>query len=218
MFESDGFKNFLLAIDVFSSKVFAVPLKSKSSEETAAALKTIFNKFGTTITKIESDQGSEFKKVVKDLFRKKKIVFKYKFGKNKSAIIEHYIYLVKRRLFMLLRGTLSKNWVSQLPKICDSFNNTPLKRLGWLKPNDINTLIDAVRVNEAKKKFGIPVLSEPSFKEQQENQISYENNKKNLYQANQFCYVDMNSSVFDKAYDVSVFNRLCSKLSHCFLS
>ena len=194
--------------------MFAEPLKSKSSEETAAALNRIFTKFGVPITKIESDQGSEFKKVVKDLFKKKKIVFKYKFGKNKSAIIEHYIYLVKRRLFMLLRCTLSKNWVTELPKICDSFNNTPLKRLGWLKPNDINNLGDAIRVNEAKKKFDIPILTEPSFKQQQQNQISYENNKKNVYQANQFCYVDMNSSVFDKAYNVSVCSKLRSKFAH----
>lgn len=204
MFEFNSFKYFLLAVDIFSSKLFAVPLKSKSSEETALALKKVFEKFGAPITLIESDQGSEFKKVVKDLLKKRRIVFKFKYGKNKSAIIEHYIYIVKRRLFMLLRGTLSKNWVTELPKICNSLNNTPLRRLGWLKPSDINNILDSAKVNESKEKFGIPILTEPSFQQQKENQVNYEANKKNLYQVNSYCYVDMNSSLFDKSYNVSV--------------
>jgi len=34
---------------------------------------------------------------------------------------------------MLLRSTLSQEWVDALKIATDSYNNTPIERLGWLK-------------------------------------------------------------------------------------
>ena len=106
---------------------------------------------------------------------------------------------------MLLRGTLSKNWVAHLEKICDDMNNTPLKRLGWLKPSDINTIGDSIRVDEAKKAHNIPILKEPSFQEQQKNQKTYELDSKNKFQANSYVLLDFKEvPIFDKSFDVCV--------------
>ena len=157
-------------------------------------------------------QGKEFLGEVKKLLKKEKIVLKFKYGKNKSAIIEHYIFLLKRRLYQLLRGTLSKNWPSRIQQICDDFNNTPLKRLGWLKPSDINSSADSIKVFEAKKVHNIPILKEPSFQQQKVNQKSYELNKRNSVQEGSYVLLDFKETpLFDKAFDTSV---LFSKCSH----
>jgi len=84
-----GSKYFVLLIDVFSFKIFVEPLKDKNSETVAAALRSIFNEFKSTIYEIQSDRGSEFKgKACKDLFRQKHILFRFKFGKNKANFAE----------------------------------------------------------------------------------------------------------------------------------
>lgn len=58
MFEYLNYKYFLLLVDVFSSKVFVRPLKSKDSKTVAMALEDIFNEFGAKIYKLETDQGN----------------------------------------------------------------------------------------------------------------------------------------------------------------
>ena len=205
MFEFDGFNYFLIVVDIFTSKVYAQALKDKSSATTAVALKTLLAKFHTTPTTIECDQGREFLGDVKKFLMKEHILLKFKYGANKASVVEHYIYLVKKRLYMLLRGTLSKNWIEHLEKICDDFNNTPLKRLGWLKPSDINSLRDSIRVTEAKKANNVPILTEPSFQEQQKNQSTYEANPKNKIQLHSYVLLDFKETpVFDKSFDVSV--------------
>ena len=205
MYEYDGYNYFLLVVDIFSSKIYAQALKDKSSYTTALALKKLLAKFGAVPSMIECDQGKEFLGDVKKLLTKEHIVLKFKYGKNKAAIIEHYIYLLKKRLFMLLRGTLSKNWVGHLEKICDDMNKTPLKRLGWLKPSDINTFRDSILVNEEKKAHNIPILKEPSFEEQQQKQKDYESSTKNKFQVHSYVLLDFKETpLFDKSFDVSV--------------
>ena len=84
MFEIDGYRYFLLAIDCFSSKIFTVPLKSKDSKEVSNAFKEIFENFGSKIYEIETDQGKEFLGKTKTLFTEKNILYRVKFGKNKA--------------------------------------------------------------------------------------------------------------------------------------
>lgn len=104
---------------------------------------------------------------------------------------------------MTCRSELSKDWVKFLPIVTEAFNNTPLKKLGFLKPSDIQSETDSVRVNAALKEHGLkqPVL--PTFQEQNKNQAEYEANPKNI-QVNTHCYLNFEEKLFDKAYDVSV--------------
>jgi len=203
MFEYNNFKYFVLVVDIFSSKLFGAPLKTKNSDEVAKVLRTLLNNYKTPITKIESDRGSEFGGKVKELLKKSNIVYRFKFGKNKASVIEHYIAICKKRIFMRLRGTLSKDWITALKEILIQFNNTPLKRLGWIKPSDINSVADSVKVQEAQKLYKIPILHEPSFEEQQRNVKSY-NQKPNNIKEGMFCYLDFDEKLFDKSYNVSV--------------
>jgi len=85
--EKSGFKYFLLLVDVFSSKVFTVPLKTREAPEVIEALKIIIKKFKSQIYEIQADRESAFlSKECKKFLKDSKIIFKPKFGKNKAAI------------------------------------------------------------------------------------------------------------------------------------
>ena len=142
--------------------------------------------------------------VTKKLFQTQEILYRTKFGKNKANFAENAILTVKRKLYMLLRGTLSQDWVKALPKVTDSLNNTPLKKLGWLTPNSIHSEIDSVRVQSAKKSFQIPSYSEPDYRTQRTNQETYEKSKG--FQVKDFVYLNFKEKIFDKSFDVSVSN------------
>jgi len=62
---------------------------------------------------------------------------------------------------MLLRGTLDNEWSSQLKVVTNSFNNTPIKKLGWLRPNDIKSEADSAFVDFEKKSMKLLSLKSP---------------------------------------------------------
>ena len=56
--QNSGCKYILTAIDLFSKKAFAIPLKTKRANEVKAGFQEIF-KFGV-LEKVQTDQGKEF--------------------------------------------------------------------------------------------------------------------------------------------------------------
>jgi hypothetical protein len=203
MFEFNHYKYFLLLIDGYSSKIFVECLKSKNSEEVSRAFSKIFKEFGATIHVLETDRGKEFLGAAKKLFKSENIYYKQKFGRNKANYAESGISIIKKKLYMLLRGTLSQNWPSEIQNIVTSYNNTPIKKLGWLTPSSINSEIDSVKVDKAKVENNIKVYKEPTFEEQIQNQKQYELQKKNL-QVGDFVYLDFDEKLFSKSFDVQV--------------
>jgi len=53
--EYNGYKYFLLVIDVFSKHMYTRPLKDKSAKAVGDAFKDIFDEFESPIFKLESD-------------------------------------------------------------------------------------------------------------------------------------------------------------------
>ena len=200
----------LVLVDVFSSKLFAETLKTKEASEVASKLKRILKLFGSQIYVLQSDRGKEFLgKATQHILKENHIVYRPKFGLHKAAVVEHYIYLIKKKLYMLLRGTLSNKWSEQVQNVVSSFNNTPIERLGWLTPNSVNSEEDSVKVDQARLKNNIEVYKEPTFDIQVKNQASYIDDKKNL-QANDYVYKNFDEKLFDKSYDVSVREFFCT--------
>jgi hypothetical protein len=202
MFPYKHFLYFLVLIDCFSSKIFVEPLKSKTSYEVQTGLKKIFQNFNGPIQEIQTDQGKEFLGC-KKLFSEEKIYFKLKYGKNKANFAEWAIMNIKKRLYKMLRGTLNHDWPELLPKIVEDYNNTPLKKLGWLTPNSIKSEYDSLKVEEAQKKIGFVPFREPSIETQKINESNYLKNPSNIT-LNSYVYLDFNESLFGKSFDVQV--------------
>ena len=193
---------FLLLVDCFSLKIFAKPLQSKSSQAVAKAFEEIFEEFNAPIHVLETDRGTEFIGC-KKLFLSHKIYYKSKFGRNKAGIAEWAIFIIKKRLYMMMRGMLKQNWVDYLEQVVKDYNHTPLDKLGGIAPENIHSEIDSVMVANAQKRANIKIYKEPSYKEQNENQKSYESSLTNL-QVNDYVYLLSNEDVFAKSYDVKV--------------
>ena len=192
---------FLLAIDVFSFKIFAEPLQDRSAEAVLKALNFIFRQFKQPIYEIQADRGKEFvAKPVKKFFKEHKVIFSPKYGKNKASVAEYGILLVKKKLYLLLRSQMKHTWASFLPKVVESLNNTPLKKLGWLTPNSIHNEASSVFVRNEKKKHNILDFKLPTYEEQKSNQQNYSGDLKK----DDYVYVDFVEKLFDKSFDVSV--------------
>jgi len=103
----------------------------------------------------------------------------------------------------MLRSGLSKDWIKYLPNVVNSYNSTPLKKLGFLKPNDINTEFDSVLVDAKKQQQNISSFQEPTITDQIKNQKTYEKNPNKL-QVEDYVYLNFNEKLFDKSFDVQV--------------
>jgi hypothetical protein len=202
MFPISGYQYFLLVVDCFSLKIFVKPLKTKSSLVVGNALEDIFEEFGAPIHVFETDRGKEFIGC-KKLFKTHNIYYKSKFGQNKANIAEWAIFIIKRKLYMLLRGTLSQDWLKYLPQVVRSYNHTPSKKLGGIAPETIHSEIDSVRVSEAQKKSKISIYHEPNFHQQLKNQSEYDTNENNLKEGT-YVYLNSNEDLFAKSFDVKV--------------
>jgi hypothetical protein len=116
---------------------------------------------------------------------------------------EWAIFIVKKKLYMLLRGSLSQDWVKFLPKVVESYNHTPSKKLGGIAPETIHSEIDSVRVAQAQQQNNITIYREPNFHNQIQNQEIYNKNSQNLKEGD-YVYLSTNEDLFAKSYDVKV--------------
>jgi hypothetical protein len=195
------FRYFLCLVDVFSWHIWCVALRKKNGPVVGKALEKCFDEIKSPITKIQADSGTEFIGN-KDVFLKHKILFKTKHLKNKAAMAEHAIYLVKRKLYLIMRSEKSKNWVKYLPIAVGLLNQRPLKKIGNLAPGSINTMFDDVQVREALEAQGKPLPEEPTWREQNKLQADYE--KSNDFQKNDFVYLDYKEKTFAKSFDPKI--------------
>jgi hypothetical protein len=160
------FRYFLCIVDVFSWKIFCIPLRRKTAPIVQTAFEKVFSIFGSPITEIQTDQGSEFIGS-KSFFAKKHIIFNTKHQRNKAAIAEHAIFLVKRKLYYLMRSEKTMDWISLLPTAVKLLNARPVKKIGNLSPDAINSMIDDVKVEKAKQALcEESEIAGPSLKEQ----------------------------------------------------
>lgn len=117
---------------------------------------------------------------------------------------EHAVYLVKRKLYLIMRSENSKNWVKYLPIAVGLLNNRPVKRIGNLAPGSINSMFDDIRVREAVKTQGSSTIEkEPTWREQNQQQANYEHHSKG-FQRNDFVYLDYKEKTFAKSFDEKI--------------
>ena len=85
-----------------------------------------------------------------------------------------------------------------------ALNKRPLEKIGFLRPDDIHSEFDDIKVQEAQKSHNLKPYSEPDWQTQEKQQKEYENSSKNKFQVGTFVYLDYPQHVFEKSFHVQV--------------
>lgn len=121
-----GYRYILIAIDVFSKMAYAEPLKKKTGEKTAEAMKLIFDRIGQRIRNLQTDDGKEFFNTrMKELLVKYDNINHYStYTIKKASIVERLIRTIKRRLYMHFSLHRTKQWFDILDNVIHTYNST----------------------------------------------------------------------------------------------
>ena len=204
----NGAKYFLLLIDAFSLKIYGEVLEDKSGPNTTKALLQIFQRFESPIYEIQSDKGKEFvNKSTKELFTKFHILFRTKRGLHKASIVESAIKRVKRKLYIFLRSHLTQHWTKYFKDVINSLNLIPMKKLGNLRPIEIQNEAGSVLIDKSLKSNNIPIPKDPTYKIQLKSAQNYENESRinpKLLKTGDYVYKNIKEDLFSKSFDIQV--------------
>lgn len=130
-----GYRYIMTMINCFSKLAFAVPLKDKSGPEVAKALEPILAKH--KMKHLQTDDGKEwYNKHVAKLTNLYKIKHYSTFSELKASIVERLNRTLKTRMWKLFTARGTYEWLSILPDVVKSYNNTKHRTIG-MKPKDV---------------------------------------------------------------------------------
>jgi len=111
----------LIIIDIYSRYAFVIALKNKSAEEVLGA----FEKFKTTPHNLWVDEGKEFfNSDMKAYCKKHNINMYHTYTGLKSVFAERFNRTLRDLMFEYLNSYDTKNYLDELPKLVDKYNNT----------------------------------------------------------------------------------------------
>jgi transposase InsO family protein len=130
--KNDGFKFLLIVIDVFSRRLFVVPLYDKSGKEVAAALELLFMTHGKIPKTITTDQGAEFiSRNFRDLCRKYSIRRYNTIPEiTHASLAERVIFTLRRKLGKFMLENKTTRFLDGIGDIVDSYNNSVHSTIG----------------------------------------------------------------------------------------
>lgn len=130
-----GYRYVLTMINCLSKFAFAIPLKSKTGVEVAAALEPILEKH--PMKHFQTDQGKEWFNVhVRKLMRKYGINHYTTYTDKKASICERLNRTLKTRMFREFTARGSYEWIELLKRVVRSYNNTVHSAIG-MKPSSV---------------------------------------------------------------------------------
>lgn len=134
--QNKNFRFILTAIDVFSKKGYAIPIKKKNADALVEAFKKLFKK-AKNIINLQSDEGGEFYATkVKSLFKDRKIHHYSSFSNHKASVVERFNRTLRGRLHRLFTHRGSYKYIDVLDKILNAYNNSFHRSIG-LSPNQV---------------------------------------------------------------------------------
>ena len=132
-----GYKYIFCVIDIFTRKVYCVPLKNKNNDSVISAFENIITSSNKP-TVIISDSDSTFlSKKFQQLLEQYDIIHNtVPVGDHNSlGVIDRFALTLKRILSKQREITKSANWVDSIDKIISIYNNTEHSALNNLSPN-----------------------------------------------------------------------------------
>jgi hypothetical protein len=136
--QNQGFKYLLTVIDIFSKFAYALPLKSKTGTEVAAAMENLFIESRKHPKNIHSDDGKEFfNKFFKELMKKYNVNHYSTFSGMKAQICERFNRTLKNKMWKKFSFRGTHEWISILSDLIHEYNNTVHRTIGMM-PSKVN--------------------------------------------------------------------------------
>lgn len=135
-----GMKYILTAINIFSKKAYARPLRRKTGEEVKEALESILRSLGHPIKYIHTDRGKEFyNSTVRAMLKRYNVQLYSTFSSTKAAICERFNRTLKSKMWkqFSLHTPHSHKWIEDLPKLIATYNKTKHRTIK-MQPNEVN--------------------------------------------------------------------------------
>lgn len=133
-----GYRYILVVINAFSKYVWAYPIKRKSSEAVAEAMKKLLSSIKVTPKNLQTDMGKEFyNKEFQNLMTKFDINHYSSYSNLKSSIVERCNRTLKNMMWKQFSLQGSYKWLDLLPKIVKRYNSTKHSTTGY-RPDAVN--------------------------------------------------------------------------------
>ena len=142
----------LVAVDIFSRKTRAEPMRGASADEALQA----FKQWEPFPQAIDTDDGTEFKGVFAAFLEKEGIQHRVKDPKdvNATAVVERRIQSLKKAISGMMMEGEHRNWVNLLDSVVKGINEAPTDALHGKAPEDVagdeNVIFDTQKMQAEK--------------------------------------------------------------------
>ncbi len=132
------YKYIMVAIDVFTKKAWAQPMKSMDQMDASVSMGKIIDQMPEIPQIIITDLGTEFyNKMMANLFNRLGVKHYSIRGKHKACVAERFIRTLKSRLQKYFWANNTTHWTNVLDNFIQNYNNTYHRSIK-MSPNAVN--------------------------------------------------------------------------------
>ena len=148
---NDNVTFLLVVIDIFSRKIWVMPLKRKTGKETASALRAWFENALADEDEDDrrsflTDSGKEFLNAeVRSLMREKGVRMYQAKNVNKAAIVERVNKSLQILIYKYLTDSGEARYLDVLPRLVSGYNNRKHSTLNNFTPNEADLERNEIR-------------------------------------------------------------------------
>ena len=152
-----GFKYILACIDIFTRKLYCIPMKNKYNDEVKLALKLSFEEAGVHPNIITSDNNATLlSNECQQVLIKHNIIHDVvpKDDHASLGLIDRVARTLKTILHKRFVKSGTTNWIDNLSTVVNQYNNTPHSAIDDIKPNDADkpeNIYTIIEINLNKK-------------------------------------------------------------------
>jgi len=136
--DNAGFTFVLTVIDCFSRFALALPIKRKTGDEVASALRKAFDSMGNP-RKLHTDQGKEFyNRHVKELLQERGVHHFSTFQDVKAQIVERFNRTLREAVLQYMTDRQTLRYLEALPDFLYGYNRRPHSAIYPYSPSQVN--------------------------------------------------------------------------------
>jgi len=146
--ENDMVTFLLVVIDVFSRKLWVIPLQRKTAEATKNGLQVWLSSMPNDEPEsILTDSGKEFvNRLVSTLMREHNIRMDQSKNIHKAAVAERVNKSIQVLIYKYLTNNGSVRYIDVLPELVSTYNNRKHRSLDYMSPNEADQIENQLKV------------------------------------------------------------------------